>query len=130
MYRFLATEAGVYLPHYDVVTIWHLKELAAGKRRIILAKNIKHLFVPQFEHLTVEKMLIFASGFPDVMIALPAVEHERLKLHRQYIINVIYTLVPEPFHSWVDQIMDTRTSEIKQDKDMLIEMDPAVLEAF
>ena len=75
-------------------------------------------------------MLIFASGFPDVMIALPAVEHERLKLHRQYIINVIYTLVPEPFHSWVDQIMDTRTSEIKQDKDMLIEMDPAVLEAF
>lgn len=34
VYRFLATEAMVYLPSYDTVTIWHLKELASGKKRV------------------------------------------------------------------------------------------------
>ena len=30
VYRFLATEAMVYLPPYQTVTIWHLKELGSG----------------------------------------------------------------------------------------------------
>ena len=32
VYRFLATEVGCLLPDYNVVTIWHLRDLAAGKR--------------------------------------------------------------------------------------------------
>jgi len=34
VYRFLATEAMVYLPSYDTVTIWHLKELASGVKKV------------------------------------------------------------------------------------------------
>ena len=34
VYRFLATEAMVYLPSYDTVTIWHLKELANGTKKV------------------------------------------------------------------------------------------------
>ena len=30
VYRFLVTEAMVYLPPYETVTIWHLKDLAAS----------------------------------------------------------------------------------------------------
>jgi hypothetical protein len=33
VWRFLATEARVYVPAYGTVTIWHLKELASGKKR-------------------------------------------------------------------------------------------------
>ena len=36
VYRFLAGEVGAYLADYDVVTIWHLRDLAAGKRKLIL----------------------------------------------------------------------------------------------
>ena len=34
IYRFLATEAGVYLPPYQTVTIWHLKDLAASEKKV------------------------------------------------------------------------------------------------
>lgn len=34
VFRFLATEAMVYLPAYQTVTIWHLKELACGTKHV------------------------------------------------------------------------------------------------
>ena len=34
IYRFLATEAMVYLPPYQTVTIWHLKELASSTKKV------------------------------------------------------------------------------------------------
>ena len=34
VYRFLATECSVYLPPYQTVTIWHLKDLAASKKTV------------------------------------------------------------------------------------------------
>jgi hypothetical protein len=33
VWRFMATEARVYVPPYATITIWHLKELASGKKR-------------------------------------------------------------------------------------------------
>ena len=46
VYRFLATEVGAYLCTYETMTVWHLRDLAAGKRKLILSKNVKHLHVP------------------------------------------------------------------------------------
>ena len=34
IWRFLATEAGIYLPSFDTVTIWHLKDVAAGTKKV------------------------------------------------------------------------------------------------
>jgi hypothetical protein len=34
IWRFLATEAGLYLPSYDTVTIWHLKDIASGAKKV------------------------------------------------------------------------------------------------
>ena len=34
-YRIVAHENGAYLPHIDCVTVWHLSDLAAGKKKII-----------------------------------------------------------------------------------------------
>lgn len=33
-WRFLATDAGVYVPPMSTVTIWHLKELANGEKKV------------------------------------------------------------------------------------------------
>ena len=35
VYRFLTSEARVYLPSYDTVTIFHMRDLVAGRRRMI-----------------------------------------------------------------------------------------------
>ena len=37
VYRFLSHEAGVYLPAYDSVTVWHMRGMMAQKRRKVLA---------------------------------------------------------------------------------------------
>ena len=34
IFRFLSVEAGIYLPHYQTVTIWHLKDLASGDKTV------------------------------------------------------------------------------------------------
>ena len=34
IWRFLATEASIYLPPYQTVTIWHLKDLASGEKQV------------------------------------------------------------------------------------------------
>jgi hypothetical protein len=33
VWRFLTTEAKVYLPSYATVTIWHMKDLASNQKR-------------------------------------------------------------------------------------------------
>ena len=44
--QFLATEANVYLPPMDNVTIWHLRDLARGERKRIDAKDVQHIAIP------------------------------------------------------------------------------------
>ena len=45
-YRMVAHENGAYLPHIDTVTIWYLRDLAAGKKKMIKDTEIKHLSIP------------------------------------------------------------------------------------
>ena len=40
IYRFLASEAHIYLPPIDNVTIWHLRDLARAERRRIASKDV------------------------------------------------------------------------------------------
>jgi hypothetical protein len=64
VYRFLAFEVGCYLPHYDTVTVDHLRDLAGSKRRIIKASDVKTIHVPHFEGLSIATMLSHARSFP------------------------------------------------------------------
>ena len=66
VYRFLSFEVCAYLPPYDTVTIYHLKDIAAGNRTLIKAEAIKTLNIPHFEGLTVERMLHHANQVKQV----------------------------------------------------------------
>ena len=46
VYHFASHECGIYVPHYDLVTIWHLRDIVAGRRKKIFGKNVKFLSVP------------------------------------------------------------------------------------
>ena len=82
VYRFLSSEVHAYLPDYDNVTVWHLRDLASGKRTIIKSQNIKHLHVPQFEHLAIKDMMKYCGAIPKVMKAFPSETREIDKLPR------------------------------------------------
>ena len=129
-YKFMAYEVGAYLPHYDLVTIWHLRDLASGKRKMIKGDKVKKIFIPQYEGLTVDKMLANAQKFPQVMKCLPTEISEIKKLPREYLGNIIYTVIGEPFRTWVDQRVDQRNEKIVEDQNLAIELDPEVYDVF
>ena len=47
IYNFLAADAGVYLPPYDNVTIYFLKDMMAGKKKMLNTKRIRTIHIPQ-----------------------------------------------------------------------------------
>ena len=130
VYRFVASECGGYLPDYDNVTVWHLRDLVAGRRTLIKAQNIKHLHVPHFKKLAIKHMMEYCKGIPKVMKAFPSEAKEIEKLPRQYIINVIFTLVGSPFEVWVNQRIEERHRLIAEDRDLNIELDPDIAAIF
>ena len=86
------------------VTIYHLKDLVGNNRRIIKCADVKYIAMPYFEGLSVEEILEWARNHDNgaSLVALPITEKEILKLPREYIGNVIYTISGDPFQSWVD----------------------------
>lgn len=91
VWRFVSGECECYLPDYELVTIWHLRDLASGKRTRINCDKVKHITIPQFEGLNQEDMVNFARKYPKAMRALPELQREIEKLPRPYVANVIYT---------------------------------------
>ena len=66
VYRFLASECGAFLDSYTSMTVWHLRDIMSGKRRLVKRKEVKHIHVPMFEGLTTSDLLLFAKRYPEV----------------------------------------------------------------
>lgn len=64
------------------------------------------------------------------MKALPAVESETLKLPREYIGNVITTIVGDQFVEWVDERIRIRNAKFKEEHDCQLEVDPEVAAVY
>ena len=107
------------------MTVWHMKDLVNGKRKLLKSKDIKHVDIPQFEGLAIKDLLQFAEPYKDVVMALPMTKVEVDKLPRQYIANVIYTIVGEAFATWVHRLVDARHRRVKEEEGM-IELDAEI----
>ena len=92
------------MPPYETVTVFHIRDIVAGKRKMIKQADVKVIAVPYFEGLSIEHMLNWASKRPEgVMDALPIVKREVDKLPRAYIANCIYTLTGAAFKTWINK---------------------------
>ena len=60
-YRFLTHDCGLYLSTYETMTVFHMRDIIAGKRRKIKSAEVKVITVPQFEGLKIETMFEFAA---------------------------------------------------------------------
>jgi hypothetical protein len=81
-YHFLSHECALYLSSYDTMTIYHLRDIGAGLRTKIKGKDVVHLSVPYYEHLTIKEFIDYADEHPAAAKALPMVRKETLKLPR------------------------------------------------
>ena len=73
-----------------------------NKKKKIKNVDVKVVHVPHFEGLTMANMLAYASQHPQVLKYIPELEREIVFFFIDYVSNVIYTVVGEPFKTWVD----------------------------
>ena len=81
-YRFLSSECHTYLPDRRTVTIWFLRDLAAGKRRRLKRNEVKLIDVPQFEGLGKEDVLQWLDSRPTKVDVLRALPEEKREIER------------------------------------------------
>ena len=48
IYNFLACDVGIYLPPYDNVTIYFLKDLMNGRKKMLSTSAIRTIHIPMF----------------------------------------------------------------------------------
>ena len=76
-----------------------------------------------------EYLLEFGSQYQAVLDALP-IHKEIIKLPRQYVANIICTIVGDPFEAWVQERIEARNAKVAEEQELMIELDPQVAEAF
>ena len=85
--------------------------------------------MPHYEELTVKKMLAFAFEKPGVRDYFPE-DKEIEKLPREWICNVLHSVIGKPFKDWVKERVDARNQEVKVKADGEMSLDPRVAKAF
>ena len=52
------------------------------------------------------------------------------KLPRQWVVNVLYSVIGAPFADWVRHQINSRNQKMSTDHNLNIELDPEIAEAF
>ena len=141
VYQFLTIDVGAVLPPHDCVNVYFLKDIVMGKKLckyltslltvtiVIKETEAKHINVPYYEGLTIEKILEAGIQYPMVKRYLPD-DRDVGRLPRQWIVNLIYTLVGEDFKRWIGEKIRNRNDKLATKHDLLLDMDPAIARAF
>jgi hypothetical protein len=96
----------------------------------ILSKNVRHISVPYYESLTLEKITAFCREQPnDIQRYIPD-KGEVHKVSREWICNVVATVLGTIFTNWVREQIEIRNDEVTEKNDMNIELDDDVAAAF
>ena len=87
------------------------------------------LCVPQYENLSIERIIQTARKDSQISLYLPE-DRDMHKVPRQWLINVVYTVIGEPFRAWVTNEIAHRNEELAKKQKLHIEMNPEVTRAL
>ena len=93
---------------------------------MVLAENIKHIHIPQYDTLKLDKILDLAEKHPNILEKLPTKIDEVKKFPKPYICDLIYTMEPVMFKKWVTEQINNRHDGIKTNNNLVIKMDPKI----
>jgi len=65
-------------------------------------KEVIESHAPYYKNLTIEKMFEFAENYGHVFKYFPD-KRDIYRLPRQFVINVMATVIKEPFEKWIDE---------------------------
>ena len=109
--------------------MWFLKALICGDKKFVKCDAMRHIYVPQYKGLNIERFLAMTRDYPDVLNYLPDTRDWH-KLPRQWLVNIFYSVVGKPFADWVDNVVNERHQNVAEKNDLMIAMDPEIAKAF
>jgi hypothetical protein len=81
--------------------------------------------VPQYEGLKIQSILDQFGQHMAFLQHMP-IEKELSKLPKQWICNVAYSLIGDPFRQWVLQMVETRNAKMAVERNEMINLHPRV----
>ena len=112
------------------VFVRSLHAFSRGRRLSrILFHECRHLQVPQYKSLSLDKLALFINGYPEVHWYYPDNQKMR-KLPKQWITNVAYAILGDTFFGWVKEQIEERNSKVALKGNLHVELDPEVHAAF
>ena len=87
------------------------------------------LHVPFYKGLSTEDILKKGKEFSEVAHFLPE-ERDIHRLPRAFVVNIINTVVKEPFRKWVSERIKERNDTIAENRNLVIDLDPEIAKAF
>ena len=71
MCSLISVDLGLYMPSYKTVSVYWMKDLLSKKKKAIMASEVQTLNVPQYESLSIKKLLDFAASHQGVADFFP-----------------------------------------------------------
>ena len=105
------------------VTVYFLKDILMGKKRHVKNDVVQSIFVPQYELLTIEKILNFAGQDPNLQHYLPDGPDIK-KIPKQWMYDFCAAVIGQPFRDWVKEQIEDRNATFARKNQMFIGMDP------
>ena len=107
-----------------------MRDLIFGVKQSIKCEDVKVFQVPYYDVLKVDNMLEFAMDYPAAIKHLPTDMKEIKKMPRNYISNVLYTVIGEPFRSWVYTLMEQRNRDVAFKDEDYAQLEPEIYALF
>ena len=96
---------------------------------VIKCDRVSYIFCPQYEGLSLDCIHKQAALYKEVWPYFPD-SKDIPKLPRQWVVNVVNTIVGQPFSDWVKHQIDVRNEKLASDHNLNIELDPDIAAAF
>ena len=96
----------------------------------VLSKNAKHVSVPHYEKLTLETIKEFCQLHPNEIDQYLPDGRELHKCSREWICNIIASVLGTTFTDWVREVIEDRNEELTEKKGLEIELDPDIASVF
>ena len=106
-----------------------MKDLISGKKKYIKASAANHLNLPQYEGLALKDIMARCRNNEEFQKHMP-IEKELLKIPKQWIVNIAYTLFGDSFSNWVFDQIEARNAKLAKEKNLMINLDPEIAAAW
>ena len=129
MYNVITREGQLYLPPEKDATQNFLRSLMQGDKKWIIWDKVKVIKIPQYEGLKVKHVLKFAASKIDIEEYLLSYDYPK-EPNREWLWNIVNSLIPEEFKSFVDHQIDKRLKKLVQNQNLKVTASKNFIDIF